>query len=105
MGETNNNAQGHSSRITPSSVSADPATLYVPADLMPRVTEIVLESGVITYDALFLALVEDSGAIIITTDTKRLDVLEGANGPMSLHNAVDPVRLAADYFKLRSEAA
>lgn len=29
-----------------------------PADFMPRATELVLETGVIIYDALFLALAE-----------------------------------------------
>lgn len=42
-------------------VSGDPATLYAPEDLMPRATEIVFESGVISYDALFVALAEHSG--------------------------------------------
>jgi len=35
-------------------VAGGPITLYAPEDLMPRAAEIVLETGVIVYDALFL---------------------------------------------------
>ena len=31
--------------------AGEPATLYEPADLMPRAAELVLETGVIVYDA------------------------------------------------------
>lgn len=58
-------------------VSADPATLYAPEDLMPRATEIVFESGVIIYDALFLALAEHSGAVMVTADIRLLNLPQG----------------------------
>jgi predicted nucleic acid-binding protein len=53
-----------------------PASLYAPEDLMPRAAEITLESGVIVYDALFLALAEDAGAVVVTADDKLLAALE-----------------------------
>ena len=53
-----------------------PASLYAPEDLMPRAAEITLESGVIVYDALFLALAEDAGAVFVTADGKLLETLK-----------------------------
>lgn len=41
-------------------VSDDPATIYATEDLMPRAAEIVFESEAIVYDALFLALAEET---------------------------------------------
>ena len=43
---------------------------------MPRAAEITLESGVIFYDALFLALAEDAGVVVVTADGKLLKSLE-----------------------------
>lgn len=70
-------------------VSADPATLFAPEDLMPRATEIVLESGVIIYDALFLALAEHSGAVMVTADMRLLDLLEGTPYAHLAHSLVN----------------
>ena len=70
-------------------VSADPTTLYAPEDLMPRATEIVFESGVIIYDALFLALAEYSGAVMITADKRLLNLLEGTPYAHLAHSLVD----------------
>ena len=55
----------------------EPASLYAPEDLMPRAAEIVFDSGVIVYDALFLALAESTEAITVTADDKLLRALEG----------------------------
>ncbi len=74
-------------------VSADPATLYAPEDLMPRATEIVLESGVIIYDALFLALAEDSGTVMVTADTQLLNGLEGTSHARLAHSLADVASL------------
>lgn len=57
--------------------AGDPATLYDPADLMPRAAEMVLETGVIIYDALFLALAEDADTVMVTADDKLLGALRG----------------------------
>jgi predicted nucleic acid-binding protein len=57
--------------------SGDPATLYDPADLMPRAAEMVLETGVIVYDALFLALAEEADTVMVTADDKLLGALRG----------------------------
>lgn len=48
-----------------------------PADLMPRATELVLETGGIICDALFLALAEYAGTVMVTADDKLLRALEG----------------------------
>ena len=53
-----------------------PATLYAPEDLMPYAAEIAREIDVIVYYALFLALAEHSGALMVTADMKPLSVLE-----------------------------
>lgn len=57
--------------------AGDPATLYDPTDLMPRAAEMVLETGVIVYDALFLALAEDADTVMVTADDKLLRALRG----------------------------
>lgn len=51
--------------------------LYAPEDLMPRAVEILLETGTIVYDALFLALAEDAGTVVVTADGKLLRDLRG----------------------------
>ncbi len=43
---------------------------------MPRAAEITLDSSVIVYDALFLALTEVAGAVVVTADGKLLEALE-----------------------------
>ncbi len=57
-------------------VSDDPATVYATEDLMPRASEIVFESGIIIYDALFLALTEEIGTTMVTADRKLLRALD-----------------------------
>lgn len=57
--------------------AGEPATLYEPADLMPRAAELVLETGVIIYDALFLALAEYADTVMVTADGKLLRTLKG----------------------------
>lgn len=44
---------------------------------MPRATELVLETGGIICDALFLALAEYAGTVMVTADDKLLRALEG----------------------------
>lgn len=63
----------------------DPVTLYVPEDLMPRAAEITFETGVIVYDALFLALAEDSETVVITADGRLLKALEGTTHARLAH--------------------
>ncbi len=45
---------------------------------MPRAVELTFETGVIVYDALFLALAEDADTLVVTADGKLLKALEGA---------------------------
>lgn len=59
--------------------STESVTLYAPEDLMPRAAEITLETEAIVYDALFLALAEDTNTVAITADDKLLRRLEGTN--------------------------
>lgn len=54
----------------------EPASLYASEYLIPRTAEFVFDSGVIVYDALFLALAEDAGAVVITADGKLLKALK-----------------------------
>lgn len=57
-------------------VSDDPAAIYATEDLMPRAAEIVFESEAIVYDALFLALAEETGTVMVTADRKLLRALK-----------------------------
>lgn len=70
------------------SFAAEPIFLYATEDLMPRAAGIPLETGVIVYDALFLALAEDANTVMITADDKLLRRLEGTNlAGLALHLA------------------
>ncbi len=56
---------------------------------MPRAAEIVFESGVIVYDALFLTLAEETGTVMVTADRKLLRDLKDtkfARLALSLNN-------------------
>lgn len=46
---------------------------------MPRAAELVLETGVIVYDALFLALAEYTSTPVVTADGKLLKTLESTD--------------------------
>ncbi|MGH3088115.1 MAG: type II toxin-antitoxin system VapC family toxin [Rubrobacteraceae bacterium] len=48
------------------------ASLYALEDLMARAAGITLETGVIVYDALFLALAEEMETPLVTADDKLL---------------------------------
>ena len=69
--------------------TGEPATLYEPADLMPRAAELVLETGVIVYDALFLALAEYAGTVMVTADDKLLKTLKGTGYTDLAHSLAD----------------
>lgn len=58
-------------------ISNNPITLYAPEDLMSRAVEIALETGTIIYDALFLALAQDTGTVVVTADGTLLRDLRG----------------------------
>lgn len=45
--------------------------------LMPLAAEVTLQSECIIYDALFVALAEAEGAVVVTADEKLLRTLEG----------------------------
>ena len=70
-------------------VSGEPITLYAPEDLMSRAAEITFETGVIVYDALFLALAEDAGTKVITADGKLLRALESTDFSRLAHPLSD----------------
>jgi predicted nucleic acid-binding protein len=57
-------------------ISELPLALYAPEDLMPRAVDISFETGVIIYDALFLALAEDAETIVITADDGLVKALQ-----------------------------
>ncbi len=56
-----------------------PASLFAPEDLMPRAVQLAFDTGVIVYDALFLALAEDAETVMVTSDGKLLKTLEGTS--------------------------
>lgn len=56
-------------------ISELPLNFYAPEDLMPRAAEISLETGVIVYDALFLALAEAAETVMLTADDKLLKTI------------------------------
>ena len=70
-------------------VSGKPITLYAPEDLMSRAVEITFETGIVVYDALFLALAENSDTIVITADGKLLKTLEGTAYDRFAHPLAD----------------
>ncbi len=74
----------------------DPVTLHVPEDLMPRAAEITFETGVIVYDALFLALAKDSETVVITADGRLLKALEGTAHARLAHPLTDVGSLVPD---------
>jgi predicted nucleic acid-binding protein len=55
-----------------SSFTDAPISFFEIDPLTPRAVEIALESGVIVYDALFLALAEEAGTVVVTADDKLL---------------------------------
>jgi predicted nucleic acid-binding protein len=56
-------------------VSKPLLSLYAPEDLMPRAVDLTFETGVIVYDALFLALAGDGDTPVVTADSKLLEAL------------------------------
>jgi predicted nucleic acid-binding protein len=66
-----------------------PLSLYAPEDLMPRAVELAFETGVIIYDALFLALAEDADTLVVTADGKLLKALEGTSYARLAHSLAD----------------
>lgn len=56
-------------------ISELPLNFYATEDLMPRAAEISLQTGVIVYDALFLALAEDAETVMLTADDRLLKTI------------------------------
>lgn len=54
-----------------------PVTFFEIESLISYAVDISLNSGTIIYDALFLALAEDTGAVVVTADDKLLRTLDG----------------------------
>ncbi len=54
-----------------------------------RAVEIALTTGVIVYDALFLALAEDAGTVVITADGRLLRSLEDTSYARLAHPLAD----------------
>ena len=70
-------------------ISNLPLSLYASEDLMPRAVELTFETGVIIYDALFLALAEDGDTVILSADGKLLKALEGTPYARFTHPLAD----------------
>ena len=56
---------------------------------MPGAAQITLSTGVIIYDALFLALAEETGTVMVTADRKLLRTLEGTPHARLAHPLAD----------------
>jgi predicted nucleic acid-binding protein len=56
-----------------------PITLYDPADLIERAAELTTETGIIIYDALFVALAEHTRTVVITADSQLIQTLNGTH--------------------------
>jgi predicted nucleic acid-binding protein len=54
-----------------------PLYTYAVEDLIERAAKIANETGAIIYDALFIALAEDSQTTVVTADDKLLRTLKG----------------------------
>lgn len=70
-------------------ISNLPLSLYAPEDLMPRAVELAFETGVIVYDALFLALAEDADTVMVTADGKLLKALKNTSCIRLAHPLTD----------------
>lgn len=70
-------------------ISTIPLALYGPEDLIPRAVEITFESGAIIYDALFLALAEETGTFMVTADDKLLRALKSTDYEGLARSVVD----------------
>ena len=62
-----------------SSFAEAPISVFEIDPLTPRAVEIAVGSGVIVYDALFMALAEDTGTVMATADGRLLRSLEGTS--------------------------
>ncbi len=70
--------------------------LYAPEDLMHRAAAIAFETSTIVYDALFLALAEDAGTVVVTDDGRLLQTLEGTPYARLAHSLADAGSLVSD---------
>jgi len=72
-----------------SSFREAPVSLFEFDPLSPRAVEISLDCGVVVYDALFLALAEEAGTVVVTTDYKLLQALRGTAYARLAHYLAD----------------
>jgi predicted nucleic acid-binding protein len=56
---------------------------------MPRAVELTFETGVLVYDAFFLALAEDAVTPVVTADGKLLKALEDTPYTRLAHHLTD----------------
>ena len=62
--------------------------------LSPQAVEITLDSGAVVYDALFLALAEEAGTLVVTADIKLLQTLRGTSYARLAYHLADVASLA-----------
>ncbi|MCA1706551.1 MAG: type II toxin-antitoxin system VapC family toxin [Actinobacteria bacterium] len=77
-------------------ISELPLALYSPEDLIGRAVDISFETGVIIYDALFLALAEDAETVVITDDGKLLKAVKDTPHARLAHPLAQVVSLISD---------
>ena len=79
-----------------SSFTEAPVSFFEIDPLTSRAVEITLDSGVVVYDALFLALAEEAGTVVVTADYKLLRVLSGTAYDRMAHYLADVGSLVPD---------
>lgn len=72
-----------------SSFGEPPVSLFEIDPLTSRAAEITVESGAVAYDALFLALAEEAGTVVVTADFRLLQVLRGTSYARFAYSLVD----------------
>lgn len=79
-----------------SSFTEAPVSLFEIDPLTPRAVEVALDCGVIIYDALFLALAEDTGTVAVTADDRLLRTLRDTSYARLVHHLADIASLVSD---------
>ncbi len=77
-------------------ISELPLALYAPEDLIGRAVGISFETGVIIYDAIFLALAEDAETVVVTDDGKPLKTVKDTPYARLAHPLSDIGNLVSD---------
>jgi hypothetical protein len=76
-----------------SSFREAPVSVFETDLLSPQAVEITLDSGAVVYDALFLALAEEAGTLVVAAGIKLLQTLPGTSYARLAYHLADVGRL------------